>query len=1130
MYLSILIFPLLGSFVSGFLGRKIGVTGAHFITCTCLIISSLLATFAFYEVGLCGSPVVIHLSSWIESEILSIQWEFLFDQLTVSMFIPVLYISSLIHIFSTNYMAEDPHNQRFFSYLSLFTFFMLILVSGANYFVMFVGWEGIGVVSYLLINFWFTRIQANKAAILAFTMNRVGDMGLSIGFFALVALFGSLNYSTLFSLAPFMNSTAIDIIGLLLLSGAMAKSAQIPLHSWLPGSMEGPTPVSALIHAATLVTAGLYLLVRSSPILEYSSTALLVITLVGASTAFFAATCGLVQNDLKRIIAFSTISQLGYMVMAVGLSQYNVALMHVVNHAFFKALLFLGAGAVIHSFSDQQDVRRLGGLINFLPFTYTAMLVGTLSLLATPWLTGFYSKDLIIELAFAQYSFEGTFAFILGSLTAGLTAFYSFRLISLVFLTKPNGPKTSYLHSHEASLAVIIPLFILALFSIFFGYVFSDLFVGIGTDFFGNSIFIHPNHINMVEAEFSMDRLVKLLPSILSLLGAVLAVYLYHFTPHLFFMDSAIIRKIYTFLNGKYLFDVIYNYYLIGRGLQLGYFVSKVLDRGVIEFVGPYGLSNTLNNTGNNISKLDTGVITTYSLYITLGLLSLVFLVFSPILLDTSILNEIRLLIIYLASLLLLMIPFTNSKSTNKNNITNKNLKFNLKHSGLFKKEVNNKFVSHIRGIHTNSILHRDNYPKNDSVSYVFALYLKGIEELKSLQNSPALEQYIEDTFRDFHTMFPRFMEDDYIRIFFENKKYMDSVKNIIYSKIKEEGLSPETIELIKDMSGHTHIERYFYYCVQKPEYNNFVEAQLHSSIKAQINKKESEALLNTASSENVQPILEYTKDGVLVVDLNRFKELNFPEVISSTAETIAPYTYIILTCVTQLMLYKSVMRAYDRVAENAIQKIKNPQAKMKAIQDHLKDRQKHGVYWSLLVILGIKSIFELYRPCFPHNVNINNTNNITTNNINDNSFLFLVTFFKNSKKSIKFVILAVIAIISYIFFIHWDRFNFYFNLFLSNYLIKAQIILILILFFNIYYEIISIKILEKYSKLDKEPSLPYFYPSFIKNYLMYLYNLSRMKTENLNLVILNRSNNLFFCVIFILLLIFFILLSIIKY
>ena len=659
MYISILTLPLLGSIVSGLLGRKLGVTGAHIITCTCLILSSILATVAFYEVGVCGSPASIYLLNWVDSELMSISWEFLFDQLTVSMFIPVLYISSLIHIFSTNYMAEDPHNQRFFSYLSLFTFFMLLLVSGANYFVMFVGWEGIGVVSYLLINFWFTRLQANKAAILALTMNRVGDMGLSIGLFALFSIFGSIDYATVFSIAPYMNETAITIIGLLLLTGAMAKSAQIPLHSWLPGSMEGPTPVSALIHAATLVTAGLYLLVRSSPLLEYSSTALLIITLVGASTAFFAATCGLVQNDLKRIIAFSTISQLGYMVMAVGLSQYNVALMHVVNHAFFKALLFLGAGAVIHSFADQQDVRRFGGLINFLPFTYTCMLVGSLSLLATPWLTGFYSKDLIIELAYAQYSFSGTFAYILGSLTAGLTAFYSFRLISLVFLTVPNGPKISYLNSHEASLAVIIPLFVLALFSIFFGFVFSDLFVGVGTDFFGNSIFIHPNNISIIEAEFSINPIIKLLPAILSLLGALTAIYLYHFNPHFVIeiTETSLGRKIYTFLNGKYLFDVVYNNYIIGVGLKLGYTFSKVLDRGVIELVGPYGLANTFTNTGVNISKLDTGVVTTYSLYITLGLLSLLFLVFAPILLDTSLLSEIRLIIIYLGALFLVLLP-----------------------------------------------------------------------------------------------------------------------------------------------------------------------------------------------------------------------------------------------------------------------------------------------------------------------------------------------------------------------------------------------------------------------------------------------------------------------------------------
>jgi NADH-ubiquinone oxidoreductase chain 5 len=662
MYLSILIFPLLASFVSGFLGRKIGITGAHILTCTCLTISSILATIAFYEVGICGSPVNVYLFSWIESEFMSISWEFLFDQLTVSMFIPVLYISTLIHIYTTSYLAEDPHNQRFFSYLSLFTFFMLLLVSGANYFVMFIGWEGIGVVSYLLINYYFTRIQANKAAILALTMNRVGDMGLSIGFFALFALFGSVDYSTIFSLAPFMNETAITIISLLLLMGAMAKSAQIPLHSWLPGSMEAPTPVSALLHAATLVTAGLYLLVRSSPILEYSPTALLVITLIGSTTAFFAATCGLVQNDLKRIIAFSTISQLGYMVMAVGLSQYNVALMHVANHAFFKALLFLGAGAVIHSFTDEQDIRKMGGLIKFLPFTYTTMLVGSLSLLATPWLTGFYSKDLIIELAYGQYAFSGTYAYILGSLTAGLTAFYSFRLISLVFLTVPNGIKNVYLNSHESNLAVVIPLFILALFSIFFGYLFSDLFVGIGSDFFGNSIFINPNNITIVEAEFSLPLLIKLLPSILSIFGATSAILLYHIYPEFIISltDTNLGRKIYTFLNGKYFFDIIYNNYIIATGLIKGISISKVLDRGVVELIGPYGLASALNHSALNISKLDTGVITTYSIYITFSTLILSFIAFSTS--NLSLLSDFRLVFFFIT---IIFLTLTNSNIKN---------------------------------------------------------------------------------------------------------------------------------------------------------------------------------------------------------------------------------------------------------------------------------------------------------------------------------------------------------------------------------------------------------------------------------------------------------------------------------
>jgi NADH-ubiquinone oxidoreductase chain 5 len=669
MYLSIIIIPLLGSLVSGLLGRKVGVTGSKIITCTSLIVSSFLITIAFYEVGICNSPVSIDIISWLDIELLNISWYFYFDQLTVSLGLAVLYCSTLIHIYSVDYLSTDPHNQRFFSYLSAFTAGMLVLICGGNFFVMFVGWEAIGVVSYLLINFYFTRLQSNKAAMLAFTMNRGGDMLMSIGFFAIFSIFGSLNYSEIFTLVPYLNETAITIIALLLLGGALAKSANIPLHSWLPGSMEAPTPVSALLHAATLVTAGIYLLIRISPILEFSGSVLLIITLIGSSTAFFAATCGLLQNDLKRIIAFSTISQLGYMMMAIGLSQYNVALMHTVNHAFFKALLFLGAGAVIHSFADQQDIRKMGGLIKFLPFTYSVMLTGSLSLLATPYLTGFYSKDLILELAYGQYSFSGMYAFILGSITAGITAFYSFRLISLVFLTTANGQKESYLNSHESKIATIIPLLILAIFSIFFGFIFSDLFVGIGNDFFANSIFTHPNNIALVEAEFSLNPIIKLLPAILSLFGAALAVFMYHIQPQILINLTFNLKKanylnnfingknIYTFLNGKYFFDAIYNQYLIVNGLKLGYTISKEIDRGAIELLGPYGLSNYLNNTGKNLAKLDTGIITTYSLYITLSLLALLFLVFAPLFFNSDNLEEFRLFIIYFTSAFFVLSP-----------------------------------------------------------------------------------------------------------------------------------------------------------------------------------------------------------------------------------------------------------------------------------------------------------------------------------------------------------------------------------------------------------------------------------------------------------------------------------------
>lgn len=656
MYLSIIALPLFGSATAGLLGRKIGVTGAHIITTTCLMLTTLLALVAFYEVGLCTSPVSIEAFCWIDSEFMLVSWGFLFDALTVSMLLPVLVVSSLVHLYSISYMSEDPHNQRFFSYLSMFTFFMLVLVTGDNYLVMFLGWEGIGISSYLLINFWYTRIQANKSGIKALTVNRVGDMFLSIGFFAMFWTFGNVDYATVFSVAPFINETAITAIVLLMLLGAMAKSAQLTLHTWLPDAMEGPTPVSALIHAATLVTAGVYLMLRSSPLLEYSPTALVIITWLGALTAFVAASTGLLQNDLKRVIAYSTMSQMGYLFMAVGLSQYNVALFHLVNHAFFKALLFLAAGAVIHAMADQQDLRRLGGLVNFLPFTYVAILVGSLSLMAFPFLTGFYSKDLILEVALGQYELSGNVAYWLGTISATFTAFYSLRLVSLTFFTVPNAPKGDYLHTHEAPTIIVIPLVILALMSIMFGYVAKDLYVGIGSDFLSAALFQHPDHISLVEAEFALPTFMKLLPAIGSIFGASLAVYLYHAVPQLTIdlTNSSLGLTLYRFFNGKWLYDVVYNHYIISGGLALGYTISKVLDRGVIELLGPYGLSNVVSGAGTSVAKYDTGIITSYALYIILGLISFIFLLFVPMITTVSTTALLPMVLLYLSTLVLL--------------------------------------------------------------------------------------------------------------------------------------------------------------------------------------------------------------------------------------------------------------------------------------------------------------------------------------------------------------------------------------------------------------------------------------------------------------------------------------------
>ena len=461
-------------------------------------------------------------------------------------------------------------------------------------------------------------------------MNRVGDWGFSIGLFAIFWVFGNLDYTTVFSLTPFVDEGLITIISICLLIAAMGKSAQIGLHTWLPEAMEGPTPVSALIHAATMVTAGVYLLLRSSPILEYGSTPLILITWVGALTAFFAATTGLLQNDLKRVIAYSTCSQLGYMVFACGLSNYSIGIFHLVNHAFFKALLFLSAGAVIHALNDEQDMRKMGGLVNLLPFTYTMILIGSLSLMALPFLTGFYSKDLILEAAFGQYLFTGNIAFWLGTISAVFTAFYSLRLLALTFLTYPNGPRISYLSTHEAPLIMAIPLVILALFSIFFGYLTRDLFVGLGSDFFGNSLFVHPNHLSLIEAEFGIPLWTKLLPLVGSLSGALVALIIYqlYYSTTNYIVKTSFGRGLYRFFNQKYFFDNFANYFIINPALTFGFITSKILDKGVLELLGPRGLTQVLTTTSNKIVSFDTGSITQYALFIFISAVGLIVTIF----------------------------------------------------------------------------------------------------------------------------------------------------------------------------------------------------------------------------------------------------------------------------------------------------------------------------------------------------------------------------------------------------------------------------------------------------------------------------------------------------------------------
>ena len=506
----IVVLPLLGAVIAGVIGRRIGANGANWVTCTSVIASAILAIIGFIESCIFGDGISykILLFTWIESGLFEAAWQIRIDPLTSIMLLTVTSISALVHVYSIGYMVLDPHKPRFMAYLSLFTFSMLILVTSDNLLQLFFGWEGVGLCSYLLIGFWFQRPSANSAAIKAFIVNRVGDFGFALGIMGIFLVFGSVDFDTVFSLAGGVAGKSFVFLGVeldilttitcLLFLGAMGKSAQLGLHTWLPDAMEGPTPVSALIHAATMVTAGVFMVVRFSPLFEYSPVTLTIITVIGASTAIFAATIALVQNDIKRVIAYSTCSQLGYMFFAVGVSAYSAAIFHLFTHAFFKALLFLGAGPVIHALNDEQDMRRMGGLSKQLPTVCTVMWIGSLALAGIPFFAGFYSKDIIIEAAYAADTVSGSFAFGAGILAALLTAFYSWRVLFMTFHGSSRVEAASLASIHEPSLSIKVPLLILAVVAIFSGYLAYGMLVSVDHLFWGTSIFLLPTNAQLV--------------------------------------------------------------------------------------------------------------------------------------------------------------------------------------------------------------------------------------------------------------------------------------------------------------------------------------------------------------------------------------------------------------------------------------------------------------------------------------------------------------------------------------------------------------------------------------------------------------------------------------------------------
>ena len=639
LYQAIVFLPLLGAAVAGLLSVRQQHLPAEIVTVVGVCASFLLSCFAFYHVALLHNPVTIDVARWINSADFVANWSFRFDTLTAVMLIVVTSVSSCVHIYSIGYMHHDKARARFMSYLSLFTFAMLMLVTSDNLLQLFFGWEGVGVASYLLIGFWYHKPSAHKAAMKAFIVNRVGDFGFALGIFVIFYLFGSIEFDDIFSNASDFSNTSIVFLGfelpalevaaILLFIGAMGKSAQLGLHTWLPDAMEGPTPVSALIHAATMVTAGVFLVCRLSPVIEYAPFALDVITVVGALTAIFAATIGMTQFDIKRVIAYSTCSQLGYMFFAAGVSAYPAAMFHLTTHAFFKALLFLGAGSVIHALSDEQDLRNMGGIWRKIPITYSLMWIGSLALAGFPFFAGYYSKDMILEAAWASDSFTGQMAFWLGCAAALLTAFYSWRLLIMAFHGKPRCSAEVFEHVHESPPIMILPLIPLAFGAIFAGWFGYQSFVGYDMSYFwGDSLFILPEHHAMEEAHHVAEW-VKRLPVILAASGVGLAIIAYLIIPSLPARVVSMARPIHTLFFNKWFFDELYDLLFVRASVRFGRFLWVKGDKQTIDAFGPDGLSGLVLNGSNKLSKLQSGYVYHYAFAMMIGVVMLLSWYFS---------------------------------------------------------------------------------------------------------------------------------------------------------------------------------------------------------------------------------------------------------------------------------------------------------------------------------------------------------------------------------------------------------------------------------------------------------------------------------------------------------------------